>query len=198
MSPMTRVAGIARMARIGLAAVLLAGASASLAAQDDGASRRERWRDATPEQRGELPGAEQGDLIKNRRADAIFNSLFVGHRSIRQVAEAVDMTLLPLSDDVVKKVADSWKIAPYTIKGGSYAWQPADTGTVTLSAQLVASNSLDPAVAYDVAKALVEHVDKVQAVHKAMQPLGTKLLASGLAVPYHAGAAKYYKEAGLQ
>lgn len=141
---------------------------------------------------------EQGDLIKNRRADAIFNSLFVGHRSIRQVAEAVDMTLLPLSDDVVKKVADSWKIAPYTIKGGSYAWQPADTGTVTLSAQLVASNSLDSAVAYDVAKALVEHVDKVQAVHKAMKPLSTKLLASGLAVPYHAGAAKYYKEAGLQ
>jgi hypothetical protein len=141
---------------------------------------------------------EQGDLIKDRRADAIFNSLFVGHRSIRQVAEAVEVTLLPLSDDVVKKVADAWKIAPYTIKGGSYEWQPADTGTVTLSAQLVASDGLDAAVAYDVAKALIDHVDKVRAVHKAMDPLDTKLMASGSVVPYHVGAAKAYREAGLQ
>jgi TRAP transporter TAXI family solute receptor len=141
---------------------------------------------------------EQGALIKDRRADAIFNSLFVGHRSVRQVAEAVDMVILPISDQVIATVAEAWNIAPYTIKGGSYAFQPDDVATVTLSAQLVAEAGLDEATAYDVTKAIVEKIDKLQGVHKAMRPLTDQLLADGKVVPYHAGAAKYYKEAGLQ
>lgn len=141
---------------------------------------------------------EQGTLIKDRRADAIFNSLFVGHRSVRQVAAAVDMVILPISDSVIATVAEAWSIAPYTIKGGSYAFQPADVATVTLSAQLVADAGLDDATAYDVTKAIVEKIDKLQGVHKAMRPLTDKLLADGKVVPYHSGAAKYYKEVGLQ
>ncbi len=141
---------------------------------------------------------EQGTLIKDRRADAIFNSLFVGHRSVRQVAAAVDMVILPISDPVIATVAEAWSIAPYTIKGGSYAFQPADVATVTLSAQLVADAGLDDATAYDVTKAIVEKIDKLQGVHKAMRPLTDELLADGKVVPYHSGAAKYYKEVGLQ
>ena len=70
--------------------------------------------------------------------------------------------------------------------------------TVTLSAQLVAEAGLDEATAYDVTKAIVEKIDKLQGVHKAMRPLTDKLLADGKVVPYHPGAAKYYKEVGLQ
>ncbi len=145
-----------------------------------------------------LASREQGNLMKDRRADAIFNSLFVGHRSIRQVAEAIDVVILPISDQAIGKVADAWKIAPYTIEGGAYKFQPNDVATVTLSAQLVAEAGLNAETAYDVTKAIVEKIDKLQGVHKAMRPLTVKLLADGKVVPYHPGAASYYKEAGLQ
>ncbi len=41
---------------------------------------------------------EQGELMRDRRADAILNSLFVNHSSIRQLASAIDLTLIPVGE----------------------------------------------------------------------------------------------------
>jgi len=140
--------------------------------------------------------SEQGDLIRDRRADAILNSLFVGHRSIRQVADAIDVVLLPISQDTAAAVAEEYKINTHVIPGGSYEWAAEDTQTVTLSAQLFARKDADPQLVSDVTTALIENVDKVSGVHKAMAPLDVPLMASSKTVPYHPAAVDAYKAAG--
>jgi TRAP-type uncharacterized transport system substrate-binding protein len=67
-----------------------------------------------------------------------------------------------------------------------------------LSAQLFAREDADEKMVTDITTALVDHVDKVTAVHKAMAALDTKLMASSQAVPYHPAAAAVYKAKGLQ
>jgi hypothetical protein len=141
---------------------------------------------------------EQGDLMRDRRADAMLNSLFVNHRSIRQLAESIDLSLIPVTDATASKVAEEWSIGKYTIPASAYDWASADTLTVTLSAQLFVREDADPKMVSDVTAALVDHVDQMQAVHKAMKPLDAKLMASAQAVPYHPQAAEVYKAKGLQ
>jgi hypothetical protein len=141
---------------------------------------------------------EQGELLRNRRADAMLNSLFINHRSIRQLASAIDLTLIPISDANATKVAEEWAIKKSTIPASSYDWVDQDVLTVTLSAQLFARVDADPKMVTDVTTALTEHSDKVQEVHKAMKPLTPELMGSATAVPYHPAAAAVYKSKGLQ
>lgn len=140
---------------------------------------------------------EQSDLMRDRRADAMLNSLFVGHGSIKELANAIDLVLIPISDETAQKVAEEWNISEFTIPGGSYEWAPEDTKTVTVSAQLFVNKDADPQMVKDVTAALIEHVNKLQSVHKAMAPLTPELMAGGKAAPYHPAAAEIYKEKGL-
>jgi TRAP transporter TAXI family solute receptor len=141
---------------------------------------------------------EQGELMRDRRADAILNSLFINHRSIRQLAESIDLALVPLSADNAATVSSEWSIAEHVIPGGTYDWAPNDTQTVTLSAQLFTRADADADMVSDVSSALVEHVGELQGVHKAMSPLTTELMASSNVVPYHPAAESVYKEKGLR
>ena len=45
---------------------------------------------------------EQGELMRDRRADVLLNSLFVNHRSIRQLAESLDVVLVDIDADAVR------------------------------------------------------------------------------------------------
>ena len=141
---------------------------------------------------------EQGELMRDRRADAILNSLFINHSSIRQLANAVPLTLLPITSATAEAVGEEWKISAFTIPAGAYDWAPDGADTVTLSAQLFVLDGSDPKMVGDVSSALIANVDKLKGVHKAMQPLTAELMGSSKAVPYHPAAENAYKAAGLR
>jgi len=141
---------------------------------------------------------EQTSLMQDRRIDVIVNSLFVKHRSIMQAAQAVDLKLLPVSQDVIDKVGAATGSTPFTIPGGVYDFAPNDTPTLTLSAVLAASAGMSDDDAYNIAKALYENSGEIAGVHKAMNQLTTKIMASNSVAPFHPGALKYLKEAGLK
>lgn len=141
---------------------------------------------------------EQGELMRDRRADAMLNSLFVGHGSIRQLAGAIDLVLLPIDTQIADKVVAQWKIAPFTIPGGAYEWAPQATTTLTLAAQLFVNADADPKMVGDLVRAMIQNQDKIAGVHKAMNPLDAKLMSSGVAVAYHPAAEAAFAAAGLR
>lgn len=140
---------------------------------------------------------EQGDLMRNRRIDAIFNSLFVGQRSILEVSQAIDVVMLPVGDETIKKVTGETGTDRFVIPAKSYAFQPEATPAVSLGAMLVANKSMSDKEAYDIAKAMVEHANEMQGVHPAMKALTPKFMTEQKAGEFHPGAAKLYKEKGL-
>lgn len=140
---------------------------------------------------------EQGEMMRDRRADAILNSLFVNHSSIRQLAEAIDLSLIPITPNTAAKVAKEWSIGEYTIPADAYDWADKDTLTVTLSAQLFVHQDADPKMVKDLTTALIEQIDEMRGVHKAMSPLDAALMAGAMAVPYHPAAEEVYKGKGL-
>lgn len=146
-----------------------------------------------------IPAAsgEQTDLMKDRRIDVIINSLFVRHGSLLELEQAIDIVHLPLSQKVVQQVSKEAGIKPFSIPAGSYKNQPQAIPTVTLSAGVVVNAAMDDKTAYNLAKALGQHIGKIKEVHKSMQALTPELMASQTVIPFHPGAARYYKEAGL-
>lgn len=140
---------------------------------------------------------EQGDLIKDRRIDMFANGVFVRTSFIVQAGDAVDLVLLTVSEKVVQKVSKETGAAPFVVKGGSYPWQPEDVPTVALGAVMIVNSKMEDKTAYNLAKSLVEHIDKLQGAHNSMKAITPKFLASQRVIPYHKGAEKYYREAGL-
>ncbi len=51
---------------------------------------------------------------------------------------------------------------------------------------------------YLLTKAIFENLGFLQAIHKATKAMDIKVAMAGLPVPLHPGAAKYYKEVGLE
>lgn len=140
---------------------------------------------------------EQSTLMQDRRIDVILNSLFINHRSIRQAAEAVDLLLLPVSEEVTAATNADMGTQSFTIPGGSYDFQPADVVTPSLGAALVVRADMSDEDAYNITKALFENYEVLANVHKAMNALTPEIMAQQKVVPYHDGAQKYLKEAGL-
>lgn len=140
---------------------------------------------------------EQADLIRDRRVDMLINSLFVNHSSIRELASAIDVKLLPITEETAEKVIEEWDIQKFTIPAAAYDWNGQDTLTVTVSAQLFARTDADPQMVTDVTKALTDNVDELQGVHKAMAPLDVKLMAAASTVDYHPAAKEVYQQAGF-
>lgn len=140
---------------------------------------------------------EQSTLMQDRRVDMMINGLFVGQKSILQIASNIDVKLLPLSAETIKAVASETGTAPYLIPKGAYSWSENPVPTVALGAALVVRKDMDDKTAYNLTKALFDHYKKIGAVHKAMQALTPKVMASVQVVPYHEGAKRYLKEIGL-
>lgn len=143
------------------------------------------------------PGGEMANLFNDRRIDMGGNGVFVPDRRFVQVAQNIDLVMLPLEEDVIQEVAAKTGADPYVIEPGGYEWQTEAVPTVGLSAVLVASEAMPEEEAYDLTRALVTEIDKIREVHKAMGALDTELMPSLKVIPYHPGAERYYREAGL-
>ncbi|MFW5654454.1 MAG: TAXI family TRAP transporter solute-binding subunit [Roseicyclus sp.] len=141
--------------------------------------------------------SEQGDLMRDRRVDMLLNSLFVNHSSIRELASSIDVKLLPVTDETAQKVIDEWDIQRYTIPASAYDWNPNDTLTVTVSAQLFVRADADDEFVGNIASALVDNYEELQGVHGAMKPLDVELMAGAVTVPYHSAAQAVYSQAGF-
>jgi len=135
---------------------------------------------------------EQGELMRDRRADVLLNSLFVNHRSIRQLAEALDLVLVEIDSEATSSVTADWNIGTYTIEKSAYDWSGSDVETPTLSAQLFVRADADPKMVSDVTTALVENIELVRGVHKAMKPLSVGLMGGSKAISYHPQAKAAY------
>ena len=140
---------------------------------------------------------EQANLAMDRRIDMIHNGLFIPDRSILQITNSVPMVWLTTTPAVVEKVAKESAGKPYLVKAGAYPWLKHDVLTTAHGAVITVSEKMDDKTAYNLAKAITENVEKISGQSKALSSVDKKVVASGSIVPFHPGAERYYREAGL-
>ncbi|MBF8287147.1 MAG: hypothetical protein HW381_255 [Candidatus Rokubacteria bacterium] len=87
----------------------------------------------------------------------------------------------------------------HVIPKATYAAYGIDEDVVTIQAPtiLIASSKTPPDVIYKVTKAIIEGRESFANVAAVMKGVTAKDMAQNFGLPYHPGAEKYYKEAGL-
>ncbi|XDB00208.1 TAXI family TRAP transporter solute-binding subunit [Sulfitobacter sp. LCG007] len=142
-----------------------------------------------------LPFAESVELIKNRQLDATLQSAGLGVASIKDLATSLDVQIVSVPAELVEKLG-----APYisaTIPAGTYDGQEADVPTVAVVNFLVTHDEVSDETAYQMTKLLFENLPAMEAAHNAAAQIKLENALSGMPIPLHPGAERYYKEQGL-
>ena len=107
--------------------------------------------------------------------------------------------ILEFTDEYIEKVNSSydiWKRA--VIKAGTYPGQEADIQTISQANLLVVHQDLATEVVYKITKNLYENLTFLRKVHRSTEEMSLDRALSGLSVPLHPGAVRYYRERGLK
>ncbi len=87
---------------------------------------------------------------------------------------------------------------PYTIAAGTYPGQTKDVTTIAQPNFLAVNASVDENHVYLLTKTMYENLGFLTAIHPATKAMAIESAMAGLPVPLHPGAARYYKEVGLE
>lgn len=143
-----------------------------------------------------LPFGESVELIKNRQLDATLQSAGLGVASIRDLSTSVEIVVVPVPAAVVDKIGDPAYQAE-VIPAGTYAGQDGEVPTAAIRNLLVTHEGVEEQAVYDMTKAIFTHLDALVAAHAAAKGIKPQTAATGLPIPLHPGAERYYREAGL-
>jgi TRAP transporter TAXI family solute receptor len=117
--------------------------------------------------------------------------------AVMDLASARDIKLVPVDDKTMNDLRHgNCGYRNVTIKAGTYPKQDKDVPVIGYMTHIVAACDLPEDVVYKMTKEMATHVSDMAAVVKPIAGLTTKDMAADICVPFHKGAAKYYKEVG--
>ena len=142
-----------------------------------------------------LPFGQSVELIKNRQIDATVQSAGLGVASIKDLANSVEVVIVESPESLIAKLG-----APYvsaTIPGGTYQGVNENVKTAGIVNFLITSKKVSNKTAYEMTKNVFENLPALIATHAAAKNININKALTGMPVPLHPGAQKYYKEKGL-
>ncbi len=119
--------------------------------------------------------------------------------AVMDLASARDIKLVPVDDKTMgalKKANPGYN--RLIIKAGPYPKQDRDVPVIGYSTHIVAACDLPENTVYQMTKAMASNIASMSAVVKAIDGVTAKDMALDIGVPFHSGAAKYYKEVGAR
>jgi TRAP transporter TAXI family solute receptor len=118
--------------------------------------------------------------------------------AVMDLASARDVHLVPADD---RTLAELNKLNPgfykkLVIKAGTYPKQDKDVPVIGYSTHIIVACDLPEDTVYRMTKVMAQNVDAMAAIVKSIGGLTAKDMAVDMGIPFHKGAAKFYKEAG--
>lgn len=142
-----------------------------------------------------LPFAESVDLMKNRQLGATLQSAGLGVASLRDLSNAMDVTVVSVPKEIVDKIGPPF--VAVNIPAKTYKGQDADVPTAAVVNYLVTHSGVSDETVYQMTKLLFESLPELANSHAAGKEIKLEGALAGVPVPVHPGAQRYYKEKGL-
>jgi hypothetical protein len=136
-------------------------------------------------------------LMKDGHAQVFTLGTTAPASAIMDLASARDIKLIPVDDKTMSALKGmNPGYNKLIIKAGTYPKQDKDVPVIGYSTHLVVACDLPENTVYQMVKTMAGNVDGMAAVVKAIEGITPKDMALDIGVPFHKGAAKFYKEAG--
>ena len=143
--------------------------------------------------------ADSADALKDGKIDAAFIVAGPPTPAITELCTTNSAYLVPIDGEVAEKLmATNPFYTEHIIPAGSYAGQEADVKTVTVKATLIVSADASEDDVYALTKAIFENIDAITTENAKGAELSLENATSGMIVPFHAGAAKYFAEKNIE
>jgi TRAP transporter TAXI family solute receptor len=136
-------------------------------------------------------------LMKGGQAQVFTLGTTAPASSVTDLASARDISLVPVDDksmNEVKRTNPGYN--KLVIKAATYPKQDKDVAAIGYLTHVIAACDLPEQVVYAMVKTMAANVESMSAVNKAISAVTAKDMALDIGVPFHKGAAKFYKEAG--
>ena len=141
---------------------------------------------------------ESAEAIQNGTLDGCFITAGVPNAALQELAFSAGLKLIPVSGNEAATVMDKYGYyTATTIPGGTYKGSDEDVPALAIKATLAVSASLDENTVYEMTKALFENLQELGNAHAKGKEVSAASAVTGVSVPFHPGAVKYYKEIGL-
>ena len=137
------------------------------------------------------------DMMKDGHVQVFTLGTTAPASAVMDLASARDVQMVPVDDKTMAELKK--QNAGYNrlvIKAGTYPKQDKDVAAIGYTTHIVAACDLPEEVVYRMTKAMATNVNDMAAVVKPIAGLTAKDMATDIGVPFHKGAAKYYKEVG--
>ncbi|WP_425060736.1 hypothetical protein SCACP_14800 [Sporomusa carbonis] len=145
-----------------------------------------------------LSFAECADQFKDKHLDAFLVTAGIPNSAIQDIASQHNIKILTLTDDKIAQLTQKYPfLAPVTIPANTYKGQTEAVKTVAVSATLIVNPEVKEDVVYNITKALFENQAELGKAHAKGKELSLEAAVKGMPVPFHPGAAKYFKEKGV-
>jgi TRAP transporter TAXI family solute receptor len=138
------------------------------------------------------------DMLCDGRADAAFMGGAIPIPAVVQLCATQDVVFVKFADDAVEKLKDYPFYFAVPVKADTYSDLKTDlTGINVGSMQLITHENVDDDVVYNFIKTLYENRGQLVEKHPAGKALNPENAVRDTGTPFHPGAVKFYKEAGI-
>ncbi|MFK7735654.1 MAG: TAXI family TRAP transporter solute-binding subunit [Pirellulaceae bacterium] len=139
-----------------------------------------------------------GDMIADGKADAAFMGGAIPIPAVTQLCSTQDVVFIKLDQDSPEKLKEYPFYFPVPVKADAYSDLEEDlVGLNVGNMHLITHESVDEDLVYNFTKILFENRAQVAEKHPAGKALNEKNAVRQTGVPFHPGAIKFYKEAGV-
>uniref|UniRef100_UPI0040482450 TAXI family TRAP transporter solute-binding subunit n=1 Tax=Aliarcobacter sp. TaxID=2321116 RepID=UPI0040482450 len=106
--------------------------------------------------------------------------------------------VLDFTSKDLEKINNNYPVwTPFTIKAGTYPGQEKDINTIAQPNFLAVTKDTPEETVYLLTKTIYENLPFLNSVHKATTAMSLETAIAGLPMPLHKGAARYFKEKGI-
>lgn len=140
--------------------------------------------------------SDSADALKDGKVDAAFIVAGAPTPAVTELCTTTGSRLVPIDGAVAEALIASCPFYTVcTVPAGTYEGQSEAVTTVAVKATMVVSASASEDEVYAITKAIFS--DPASIAHAKAAELSLESAVSGMTVPFHAGAARYFAEQGI-
>ena len=144
-----------------------------------------------------LSFAASADALRDNKIDAFFATSGVPIPAVVDLATTKDIILLEIDDAHAAMLMQKYPFyTRFPIPAGSYRGQTRVCPNLAVMACFIVSPKLKDDTVYQLTKQLFESKAQIISAHAKGEFLDPFYAVEGMTVPFHPGAAKYYREVG--
>ena len=138
------------------------------------------------------------DRFKDNQIDAGFVVAGLPTAALMDLTTTRDVNLLSFDDETMGKLVEANPFfVPNVVPAGTYRGIDVDVVTPSVMALLITFDEMPEEVIYNFTKGMFENLDDIQVSYAIARNITLENATNGLTAPLHPGAARYYKEAGI-